>query len=59
MIRSSKTKESGASRRVPPSIGASRTEGAAQSTAKTESAQKFMVWSEDRRERIAAKAYEL
>jgi hypothetical protein len=59
MIPPSKTKESGAARHVPPSIGASRTERDTSSAAKTESAQKFMVWPEGRWERIATKAYEL
>ena len=59
MIPSSKTKESIATRRVPPPADASRVRGSAQPPAKTESAQKFMVWPEDRRERIATKAYEL
>lgn len=59
MMPSSKSKESSATRRVPPSTGASRTEGAAQSTAKTASAQKFMVWPESRWRQIATKAYEL
>lgn len=59
MIPSSKTKESVTTRRVPPPADASRAEGGAQPATKAASAQKFMVWSEDRRERIATKAYEL
>ena len=59
MIPSSKTKESVTTRRVPPSIGASRAEGGAQAATTSASAQKFMVWPEDRRERIATKAYAL
>ena len=59
MIPASKTKESVATRRVPPSTGASRTEGGAHTATKTESAQKFMVWPEGRWERIATKAHEL
>lgn len=59
MIPASKTKESVATRRIPPSTGASRAEGGAHTATKTESAQKFMVWPEDRWERIATKAYEL
>lgn len=58
MLPSSKTKQSVATRRVPPPANARRAEGGAQSPAATGSAQKFM-WPEDRRERIAAKAYEL
>lgn len=59
MIPASKTKESVATRRIPPSTGASRAEGGAHTATKTESAQKFMVWPEGRRERIKTKAYEL
>lgn len=58
MIPSSKSKESGATRRVPPSGETSRT-GVVQTSAVTESARKFVVWPENRHERIAAKAYEL
>jgi hypothetical protein len=59
MIPSAKPKESVATRRVPPPTAVSLAAGDAASPAKKESAQKFMVWPEDRRERIAAKAYEL
>lgn len=58
MLPSSKTKASIATRHVPPPADASRAQGGIQSPAVTEPAQKFM-WPEDRRERIAAKAYEL
>ena len=59
MIPSSKTKESIATRRVPPPADASRAQGGAPPATTTASAQKFMVWPEDRRERIATKAYAL
>lgn len=59
MIPSSKTKESVAPPVVPPAVGAKSGEKGVSSPTKTESAQKFMVWPEDRRERISVKAYEL
>ena len=59
MIPSSKTKESVATRRVPPPADASRAQGGAPPATTASSAQTFRVWPEDRRERIATKAYEL
>lgn len=59
MISSSKSKESVTARVVPPPAGARKAGKGVPSPAKSESAQKFMLWPEDRRERIAAKAYEL
>lgn len=59
MMPSSKSKESGTARVVPPPAGARPRGKDVPSPATTEAAQKFMVWPEDRRERIAAKAYEL
>ena len=64
MIPSSKKKkESVATRRVPPPADASQAQGGAQPATTAASAQKFRVWPEvwpeDRRERIATKAYAL
>jgi hypothetical protein len=59
MIPSAKPKASVATRRVPPPADASRAAEEVPSSAKKVSDQKFMVWPANRRERIAAKAYEL
>lgn len=59
MIPPSKMKESNGTRRVPTPAGASRTRASAESSATTAPAQKFRVWPEDQRKRIATKAYEL
>ncbi|MEK6633301.1 MAG: DUF2934 domain-containing protein [Nitrospirota bacterium] len=59
MIPSSKSKESATARVVPPPTEARPGGTGVPSRARSESAQKFKVWPEDRRERIAAKAYEL
>ncbi len=59
MIPSSKPKESVTARVVPPPAGARTAGKGVPSPAKSESAQKFMVWPEGRLERIAVKAYEL
>ncbi len=60
MRPSSKTKASSATRRVPPPpADARRAEGGTQLPATSESAQKVRVWEENRRQRIAAKTYEL
>lgn len=59
MIPSSKSKKSVTARVVPPPAGARTAGKGVPSPAKSESAQKFMVWPEGRRERIATKAYEL
>lgn len=61
MRPSSKTKASSATRRVPPPAPADarRAEGGTQLPATSESAQKVRVWEENRRQRMAAKAYEL
>ena len=59
MISASKSKESVTTRVVPPPTGARPAGKGIPSPARRESAQKFMVWPEDRRERIAAKAYDL
>jgi hypothetical protein len=59
MIPSSKSKESVTPRVVPPPTGARTAGKGVPSPAKSEPAQKFMVWPEDRLERIAVKAHEL
>mgnify|MGYP000877129589 FL=1 len=59
MVPSSKSKEIVGARVVPPPTGARSAGKGVPSPASSESAQKFMVWPEDRRERIAVKAYEL
>jgi hypothetical protein len=59
MLPSSKTKASIATRRIPPAADASRAQVGAQAPATRESAQRSRVWLEDRRQQIAAKAYEL
>ncbi len=59
MMPSSKSKETVSARVIPPSAGAKLAGKDVPSTANGESAEKFMVWPEDRRERIAVKAYEL
>lgn len=59
MIPSSKPKESVITRVVPPPTGVRPAEKSIPSSASSASAQKFVVWPEDRLERIAAKAYEL
>lgn len=59
MIPPSKSKESVTARVVVPPAGARLAGKGVPSPASSESARKFMVWPEDRRERIAAKAYEL
>lgn len=59
MIPSSKAKESVTARAVPAPAGARSGAKSVPSPATTETAQGFMVWPEDCRKRIAAKAYEL
>jgi len=60
MIPSSKKKkESVTTRRVPPPADASRAQGGAPPATTAASAQTFRIWPEDRRERVATKAYEL
>lgn len=59
MIPSSKSKESVPARVVPPQAGARPAKKSAPAPASSETAQRFRVWPEDRRERIAVKAYEL
>jgi len=59
MIPSSKSKSSSAGRVTPPLAGARTAGQGVSSPEKRMSAQKFRVWPENPRERIAAKAYEL
>lgn len=56
MMPSSKSKESATTRVVPPPAGARLAGKDVPSPASSESAQKFMVWPEAPRERIAVKA---
>ena len=56
---SSKSKETVSARVLPPPAGAKPAGKGVPSTANGKSAEKFMVWPEDRCERIAVKAYEL
>lgn len=59
MVPSSKSKESATARAALPPTGARPAGKGIPSPASRESAQKFRVWPEDQRERIAVKAYEL
>lgn len=59
MMPSSKSKETVSARVLPPPTGAISAGKDVPSPASSESPQKFMVWPENRRERIAVKAYEL